>query len=74
MSQTDHVLLDFDYKEIVLERGGSSHPNSKELAAGAFFTFPEKRSWARLSLLVRKIDAIPASLWAQESRFFGDGP
>jgi hypothetical protein len=46
---------------------GSIQPNSKELSAGAFFTFPEKRSSARLSLLVRKIDAIPGSLWAQES-------
>jgi hypothetical protein len=67
MSQADHVLLDFGHKVMVIGSGGSIHPNCKELAAGAFFTFPQKPSSARWSLLVGKIDAIPGSLWARES-------
>ncbi|MDQ1410664.1 MAG: hypothetical protein QOJ41_2399 [Acidobacteriaceae bacterium] len=67
MSQADHVLLDFDHKEIVIGARRVKPPKLQGVSGGAIFTFPEKRSWARLSLLVRKIDAIPASLWAQES-------
>ena len=67
MSQADHILLDFDHKEIVIEGRRVNPPKLQGVSGGAFFTFPEKQSRARLSRLVRRIDAVPGSLWAQES-------
>jgi hypothetical protein len=67
MSQADHALLDFDHKEIVIGERRVNPAKLEEISGGGVFTFPEKRSSARLSLLLRKIDAIPGSLWARES-------
>src|SRR5271170_5063700 len=41
-------------KRLWLKGGGSVHPNSRGLAAGGFFTFPEKRSRVRSSPSLRE--------------------
>jgi hypothetical protein len=65
MPQADHVLLDFDRKEI--------HPNSKQLAAGAFSHFQRNEARPTCRYWYAKSTQFPAHCGHENQAFPGDG-
>jgi hypothetical protein len=57
MSQADHILLDFDHKEIKVEGRRVDPPRLQVSAAEDYFISPEKQCKAHSSRSQRKIDA-----------------